>query len=125
MPSVHLTQTWVTNVATGDSVRAYTAKGRTSLRQREVETRRLAGGRFRAITTLGVRRSQTFGLRDISLAEAQMLEDWIGQLVLIRDNRGRKMFGTYAEVQYVDNMSVNYYDVSLVVTEVTYSESVE
>jgi hypothetical protein len=124
MASVKLLQTWVTLVSTGQSVKGYTARGRSRTATKEGETRRLAGGRFRAIGTLGVRRAQTFALRDVSLADISTLESWVGQLVLVRDNRGRRMFGVYWSVPYSDRQDPNYYDVQLDVTENSYEEGV-
>lgn len=122
MASVKLLQTWVTLVATGQSVKGYTARGRSREASREGETRRMAGGRFRAVGTLGTRRAQQFALRDVSMSDIETLEAWIGQLVLVRDNRGRRMFGTYWAVPYTDRQDPNYYDVALNVTEATYEE---
>ncbi len=82
----------------------------------------MAGGRFRAVGTLGVRRTQAFAIRDLSYADILTLEEWIGQTVLVRDNRGRRMFGVYWSVPSTDGMNANYYDVALDVTEVTYEE---
>jgi hypothetical protein len=122
MASVDLAYTWVNLLSTGESVKGYTARGRSHDRAGDGETRRMAGGRFRAIGTLGTRRSQQFAIRDLSLADVDTLESWIGQTVVIRDNRGRRMFGVYWSVPTSDRMDPNYYDVALSVTEVTYEE---
>lgn len=122
MASVDLLYTWVNLLSTGQSVKGYTAKGRSHQRSGDGETRRMAGGRFRAIGTLGVRRTQTFAMRDLSYADVEQLEEWIGQTVLVRDNRGRRMFGVYWSVPTTDRKDPNYYDVNLDVTEVSYEE---
>ncbi len=122
MAHVDLAYTWVNLLSTGESVKGYTAKGRQHGRAGEGETRRMAGGRFRAVGTLGVRRTQAFAMRDLSLDDIETLELWIGQTVLVRDNRGRRMFGVYWSVPTTDRKDPNYYDVQLDVTEVTYEE---
>lgn len=122
MASVELLYTWVNLLSTGESVKGYTALGRSHQRSADGETRRMAGGRFRAIGTLGVRRTQTFAIRDLSYTDVETLEAWVGQTVLIRDNRGRRMFGVYWSVPTTDRKDPNYYDVALDVTEVTYQE---
>lgn len=122
MAHVDLAYTWVTLLSTGQSVKGYTANGRSHQRSGDGETRRLAGGRFRAVGTLGVRRTQSFAIRDLSLTDVEMLESWIGQTVLVRDKRGRRMFGVYWSVPTTDRKDPSYYDVALDVTEVTYQE---
>ena len=125
MASVELSYTWVNLLSTGESVKGYTARGRSHGRQRDGEVRRLAGGRFRAVGTLGVRRTQNFTLRDISQDDLDQLESWVGQVVIARDNRGRRMFGVFWSVDYQDRMSPDHFDVSLNLTEVTYEEGSE
>lgn len=122
MASVTLLYTWVNLLSTGESVKGYTARGRSHQRTGEGETRRMAGGRFRAVGTIGTRRTQGFAIRDLSYDDVLTLEAWIGQTVLIRDVRGRRMFGVYWSVPTTDGMNANYYDVALDVTEVTYEE---
>lgn len=122
MATVDLLYTWVNLLSTGQSVKGYTARGRSHQRAGDGETRRMAGGRFRAIGTIGVRRTQEFAIRDVSYDDVLTLELWIGQTVLVRDNRGRRMFGVYWSVPTTDRMDPNYFDVSLNVTEVTYEE---
>lgn len=122
MAHVDLSYTWVNLLSTGQSVKGYTAKGRSHQRSGEGETRRMAGGRFRAVGTLGVRRTQVFAIRDLSLTDVETLESWIGQTVLVRDYKGRRMFGVYWSVPTQDKSSLDYYDVQIEVTEVTYQE---
>lgn len=122
MASVELGRTWVTLLSTGQSVNGWTGRGRTHNRKREGEVKRLAGGRFRAVSTLGVRKSQDFVLRDLAETDVLLLEEWQGQTVIVRDNRGRRMFGVYWDVNFIDRVDPTYYDVALSVTEVSYEE---
>lgn len=122
MASVELGRTWVTLLSTGQSVNGWTGRGRVHSRKREGEVKRLAGGRFRAVSTLGVRKSQDFVLRDLAEADITLLEEWQGQTVIIRDNRGRRMFGVYWDLNFIDRVDPTYYDVALSVTEVSYEE---
>jgi len=122
MVAVTLTRTFVNLVATGESVIAYTGKGRSRAYSQEGDVQRFAGGRFRAISTEGVAGSQTFVLKSVTATQLATLQLWIGQTVLVRDARGRRMFGTYFEVTYADAASNIYYDVSISVKEVTYFE---
>ncbi len=123
MATVDLAYTWVNLLSTGEAVKGYTARGRQHGRQREGETRRMAGGRFRAVGTLGTRRTQTFAIRDLTQADCDTLELWQGEPVLVRDKDGRRMFGVYWSVNYTDRVDpALLFDVELNVTEVTYEE---
>lgn len=122
MPTLTLDRTWVNLLTTGEAVSAYTGRGRSRQAETEGSVQRLAGGRFRSVSTVGVRRTQTFMLRDVSASQLETLEQWVSQTVIVRDNRGRKMYGVYYQVGYADGMNPSYYDVQLDVTEVTYQE---
>lgn len=122
MAMVTLGKTYVNLVSTGQLVTAYTGKGRTRSHSQEGDVQKFAGGRFRSISVEGLAGAQTFMLRDVPYSDILTLESWIGQTVLIRDNRGRRMFGTYFEVSYTDGPNENYYDVTLNLKEITYNE---
>lgn len=123
MASVDLRYTWVNLLSTGESVKGYTARGRSHGRSRDGEVRRLTGGRFRAVGTLGVRRTQSFNLRDVSQEDLDTLELWAGQTVVVRDKYGRRMFGTYWSVTWADKVDpALLFDVELNVTEISYEE---
>lgn len=122
MVAIALGMTYVNLVSTGQLVKAYTGKGRSHVFGQEGAVEKFAGGRFRSITVEGLAGQQTFKLRDVTYADLETLITWIGETVLIRDNRGRRMFGTYFDVPYVDGNDANYYDVTLNVTQVTYNE---
>lgn len=122
MVALALDRTYVNLVATGALVSAYTARGRSHTYKVDGSVQPFAGGRYRSIATEGLSGAQTFMLRDVTDAQIETLKSWAGQLVLIRDNRGRRMFGTYYEVTYADRMAEGYYDVSLALSETTYVE---
>lgn len=122
MVAITLDRTFVNLVATGAVVSAYTGRGRSRNYKTDGAVQGFAGGRFRSIALEGVAGQQTFMLRDVSAADIETLKSWIGETILVRDNRGRRMFGTYFEVGYNDRMDASYYDVTLNVSEVTYLE---
>lgn len=95
MATLVLTKCFVTLVATGQSVSAQSAPGRTDDYEVPGESRLYAGGRRRSITSLGVLATFSVTLLlvpDVSLAT---LRTWAGQTVQIRDNLGRRFFGVY------------------------------
>lgn len=122
MVAITLDRTFVNLVATGAVIQAYTGRGRSRNYRTDGAVQAFAGGRYRSIALEGVAGQQTFMLRDVSTADIDTLKSWIGETVLVRDNRGRRMFGTYYEVGYQDRMLDGYYDVTLNVVEVTYNE---
>ncbi len=122
MVMISLDRTWVNLVSTGASVSAYTGRGRSRQYQQTGAVQQFAGGRFRAISTEGIGGSQTFTLRDVNDADLETLKSWIGQAVLVRDNRGRKMYGTFFVTGWSDRMAEGYYDISIQLSEITVNE---
>ena len=122
MVAVTLDRTFINLVSTGALVSAYTGRGRSREYETTGSVEKFAGGRFRSISEEGLSGKQTFLLRDVSDADIETLKTWIGETVLVRDNRGRRMFGTFYKIGYPDRMEANYYDISLEVFEVTYEE---
>lgn len=90
------------------------------------EFRPYAGGRIRVITS--ARKMATFPLtmQLISDAEVLLLELWQGQVVLLRDDAGLRVFGSFLAgdvVSYPDEAgTLN--DLALVFTALTYSDAV-
>ena len=122
MPTLTLDRTFVNLVSTGDYVAAYTGRGRSRSYRQDGGVEGFAGGRQRSISVEGLAGSQTFMLRDVTDDDIETLKDWVGETVLVRDNRGRRMFGAYFNVEYADRMTPGLYDVTLVVNEVSYEE---
>jgi hypothetical protein len=84
-----------------------------------------ANGRQRSVTRAGTK--QVLALEFEVLNDRPTLElirAWRGQLVLYRDPRGRKVWGTFYDLQITENISVDYAAVGLALNEVTYDEGV-
>jgi hypothetical protein len=88
------------------------------------EVRTLANGRRRVIRRAGTARSATVSVDAATRAEIEWLEDHVGEVVCVRDDRGRKFFGAYLSVGVDEIRGNNYGNVSIALTEVTYSEAV-
>lgn len=87
--------------------------------------RKLANGRLRAV--LGTAKPRVFEtqLELCTRTQIDWLEAHVGDLVCVRDDRGRKVYGTYFEVPVTENVfRSDYGDVALVITETTHSEAV-
>lgn len=125
MVAIALSQVFINLMSTGDYVAAYSQVGKTATASQDGEVRRYAGGRFRSIVTIGTRRTRQFTLLDVDQDTLDTLESWIGQTVLVRDNRGKRTFGTFFDLNEGDRFTNDRYNVSVSVTEVTYSEDME
>ena len=88
------------------------------------EVRTYAGGRLRLVTTAGIARTATVTIVEASRDQINWLQSVTGQLVLIRDDRGRKIWGTFLNPKVTENQHNSYGDVTLIVNEITYSEAV-
>lgn len=101
--------------------------GESDMTSRPVDVRRYANGRTRAFTRSGVKKQLNLAFELADRADMLQLEDWIGQTVLYRDPRGRRLWGVYGAVDeaeipgVADDGTVN---VNLTLTEVTFDEAV-
>lgn len=88
------------------------------------EVRRLANGRLRLVKRAGQARSASVDIEGATRTEVEWLEDHVGDLVCVRDDRGRKFFGVYMAVDADEIRANDYANVSLALVEVTHSEVV-
>lgn len=89
------------------------------------EVRRMANGRMRSVTRAGSARGAEVDVENATRAEIDWLEAHVGDLVCVRDDRGRKFFGVYYSVPVEEMLGQpGYGGVSLSLAEVTHSEAV-
>jgi hypothetical protein len=118
--------TWITDVATGTSVK-FLKTDRTETDQRDVQVRSYAGGRRRIISTPRRERTTPLTLRSVSDTDLEILRDWTGRLLLLRDGQGWRRWGTFAGIQpstVHSAPSLPIFDVSLTWLDVDYSDAV-
>ena len=118
--------TWITDVATGESVQCRKTD-RSETRQRDVQVRPYAGGRLRIVSTPKRERSTPLTLRGVSESDLEILWNWAGRLLLLRDGQGWRRWGTYAGVAPTTvhpAPEVPVYDVSLTWLDSDYTEAV-
>lgn len=120
MAKLELRQVWINLLSSGVAVHGWSSdRGReTSV---DGEVRKYAGGRLRAVSSVGTRGSFAFKLRDITNNDIEMLKSWYGQPVVVRDHRGRVYFGVFFSVQETERKDVSLYDASLTLQEITYT----
>lgn len=88
------------------------------------EVRRGASGRLRAFSRAGRSREFTVDLPNLTRTEVEWLEEHIGRTLLVRDDRGRKMYGVYFTLPDDAHQYDGESDVQLALSEVTVSEEV-
>jgi hypothetical protein len=90
-----------------------------------VTSRRFAAGNYRMIVQKGRQSSLAVSFAGLSSAERMILEfELPGQALCFRDDRGRKVYGFYANPQFTEHQYDDGCDASLTVQELTYSEAV-
>ena len=89
------------------------------------QVQRLAGGRLRLTLRTGLGQTTQATLPFCDRTQVAWVEGHIGQVVCIRDDRGRKSYGTYLAPE-IDEWpySADYADVALKIEKITYTEVV-
>jgi hypothetical protein len=85
----------------------------------------LAGGRERLVTTAGSPQSYGWKMSRVDRAQIDWLEDHVGRVLCVRDDRGRKFYGTYLSSPIDEaNWSKTRGAVDLSLRSVTHTEAV-
>lgn len=89
------------------------------------EVRRMVGGRDRLFTHEGMQRAVSATFPGCTREQVDWLEDHVGDLLCVRDDRGRKLYAAYSQVE-VDELSTTtaYAHCSVALGEVTHTEVV-
>jgi hypothetical protein len=117
---------WLTGVSNPSvSVRAWFPE-RKSTSLLDGEIRFYAGGRRRIITSARSTHRFPLTLQLLDDPQLALLESWRGQVLLLRDKAGRRVFGTFLTFDVEDWWMPEglRHIVTLTFTEVTYSEGV-
>jgi hypothetical protein len=89
------------------------------------EAREYANGRIRLVLKSAVKRSIHVTLPVCTRAQIEWLEDNAGSLMCVRDDRGRKFWGTYFTLAVTERSEdIDSGDVTFDFREVTHSEAV-
>jgi hypothetical protein len=116
---------WITDVATLVSVSAATPE-RTASAALGGSVRFYAGGRRRVITTPADAVTYPLTMQWVSDPDTDQLIAWRGRVLLLRDTLGRRVFGTYLQVDQADvsRGAEFWHNVTLTFTELDYLEEV-
>lgn len=91
---------WLTNVVSQEHLGARTEPNRERTDSVRGEIRTYAGGRQRAVGSVGASSGWRFTLVQLGLTEVNVLRTWMesGVTVFAKDHRGQSMYGTFFEV---------------------------
>jgi hypothetical protein len=123
MATLNLTKTFVTLPATGAYVAGQTGRGRGEGYASPGDVRSYVGGRQRSIAQEGERGTYTFVMLRLTRTDVETLRTWMGQVVQVRDNKGRRFYGVYFDVEIIEYIDARY-NVSIKLTVVTQTEGV-
>lgn len=119
MASVTLDRLWLHQADDLDTYLRFFTSDRGDERAVPGEVRVYAQGRRRIITRTGSAQTLTATLRQVTSAELDTLEDWRGDLLMLRDHRGRLVFGTFFDMAVTDYTDRSGYDVAITFQQVT------
>ena len=104
---LQLSKLWLANVVTQELLGSNSAPSRSQSFGVKGEIRTYAGGRQRAIGTIGMSGSWKFTLVELTQTNVETLKTWMssGVTVLARDHRGQSMYGTFFDVGFSENMA--------------------
>lgn len=124
MATLTLVSLFINRVSTGEAVSGRSARGRPEDYSSPGEVRTYAGGRRRSITAAGEAGTYKFTLLLVPRTTVETLRAWQGELVQVRDNKGRRFFGVYHGVSIVEIISRATWHVSIELSVVTATEAV-
>lgn len=88
------------------------------------DVRKYAGGRLRSVSSAGTRRTVEVELRLIERADVDTVKGWVGRKLMLRDPRGRKIFGVFHEVEVEEWPARDRATVTFTFEELSHSEAV-
>jgi hypothetical protein len=103
---VTLTQFWLFSVVTQDSLAAYTDQDRGQSFSVAGAIRTYAGGRQRAVGTIGMAGQWAYTLVELNQTKVELLKSWLksGVTVLARDHRGQAFYATFFTVDVTEKV---------------------
>jgi hypothetical protein len=105
---VILNKVWLVNLATGEMLGVQSDPARSWSGKVDGAVRKYAGGRQRAVGSVGLANAWKVTLVELTQAQAELLETWMasGVTVFARDARGQAMYATFFAVDRAENFGV-------------------
>ena len=92
--------------------------------EQDGSVRVMANGRRRVVTRRGDSRQIGWTMPLLTKAEVETVKAWAGQIVMIRDSKGRKEYGVYFGVSVADYKDRPAHAVTFALQSVSFSEVV-
>lgn len=125
MASVSLDALWIHLGSDLSTSLVLDLDGASVLPTRPLSVRTYGDGRQAMVVGPGRPQTADYRLEQVARADYEQLVEWIGELLLFRDPRGRAIWGTYRQVLITDIAAPDEIaDVQLTVVEVTVEEGV-
>ena len=105
---VVLTKVWLTNITSSEMIGAQSDPSRSWSSSVEGAVRKYAGGRMRAVGSLGKSTAWKVTLVELTQAQVELLEVWMaeGATIFARDARGQSLYGAVFQVERAENFGV-------------------
>ena len=126
MASIQLSTVWINLASDPSDYQSFSMLSALRVtKDKPGSVNRYASGRRRLILGAGTDYSIALTLPQLTRAQIVWLDLHVGDVVLVRDNRGRKIWCTYFSLPIDEDFSdIEYGDGSLSLQEITYSEVV-
>lgn len=126
MASVTLDTVWINLASDPSDYRSFPLMSALNVTPTQPgEVRQLASGRARLVLKAGgVKHTISASLPLLDRTDVEWLEARAGQIVCVRDDRGRKVWAAYLSSPTDENQGLATADVSLSLTEVTHTDVV-
>jgi hypothetical protein len=123
MATVQLRDLWISR--TDDPSQAIVLEGTITEKQARLgEVRMMANGRRRVVTRAGQVKEYAVAANRVEVATVNLLASWAGDVLMYRDPQGRKVAGTFFEVDAVPWNGHQVASVTFSFANVTASEAV-
>lgn len=125
MASITVSTLWVNVAADPSDYRAFPLMSALNVTTTQPgEVRQMASGRARLVLKAGgVKHTITASLPLLDRVDVEWLEERAGQLVCVRDDRGRKIWATFLGVGADENQGLATADVQLSLVEISHDET--
>lgn len=126
MTTITLTTVWINVASDPSDYRSFPLMSELNVTSTQPgDVRQLASGRARLVLRAGgVKRTVTAALPALDRDDVEWLEDRAGQLLCVRDDRGRKIWATFFAAPVDENQGLTTADVTLTLVEISHEEAV-
>lgn len=119
MAEVELDDLWLHTASDLSDYLMLELNGEVEDTSKQAVARRYANGRVRMIASAGTFARLDLRLEQVELPDVATLRSWVGTELLLREPRGRVMFGFYDSIRVEEVAAVGLAQVSLTFQEIT------